>query len=114
MHNLHRGDYVSGSFHGDPRYNGTSYCVGDFLLSEDDVVREDVESALRNISRLEVMDTAFVRRSGKRWSFAIVTDVSRSSIKFVVDKAGASKKIERSGWVHNILRVSPALSNKSR
>jgi len=115
MHNLHRGDYVSGSFHGDPRYNGTSYCVGDFLLSEDDVVREDVESALRNISRLEVMDTAFVRRSGKRWSFAIVTDVSRSSIKFVVDKAGASKKIERSGWVHNILRVSPSLStSKSR
>ena len=114
LQNLHRGDYSSDSFRVDPRYNGAGYCVGDFLLSEDDVVREDVESALRNISRLEVMDTAFVRRSGKRWSFAIVTDVSRSSIKFVVDKAGASKKIERSGWVHNILRVSPSLSNNSR
>ena len=114
LHNLHKGDDVRENFHRDPRYSETSYCVGDFLLSEDDVVREDVESALRNISRLEVMDTAFVRRSGKRWSFAIVTDVSRSSIKFVVDKAGASKKIERSGWVHNILRVSPSLSSNRR
>ncbi len=88
---------------------GNTYVIGDNLRSKSDIIHEDSpKEAFINISKLQVFDYAFVRRSKiDQWTFSIVCKVTDDEIQFVLSKSGATKRLGRPLWVHNIRRPNP-------
>jgi len=88
---------------------GSTYNIGDNLRSKSDIIHEESpKEALKNISKLQVFDYAFVRRSkSDQWTFSIVCKVTEDEIQFVLCKSGATKRLGRPLWVHNIRRPNP-------
>mmetsp|Transcript_26915 Transcript_26915/g.44152 ORF Transcript_26915/g.44152 Transcript_26915/m.44152 type:complete len:353 (-) Transcript_26915:158-1216(-) len=89
----------SGSSHGG---QNRKYSIGDSLQSEKEIIRD---SDVEKIFDLDVLDYCMVRRSGGRWTYSIVTEVNENEMKFVLDKTGSKKKIERGALLHNVRRL---------
>ena len=83
----------------------SKYMIGDSLQSEDDIIRD---YHVENILRLEAFDNAFVRRSGGRWTYSVVSEVNENRMRFVLDRKGSKKKIERDALLHNVRRLNYA------
>mmetsp|Transcript_5002 Transcript_5002/g.11435 ORF Transcript_5002/g.11435 Transcript_5002/m.11435 type:complete len:624 (+) Transcript_5002:90-1961(+) len=81
------------------------YTIGDNLQSENDIMCDSTDVKLL---LLDVFDYVFVRRSGGRWTYAIVIEVSKNQMVFVLDKKGSKKKIERHALLPNVRRLKYA------
>jgi hypothetical protein len=83
------------------------YDLGMAARSRHDMVEnDDKEKAMECISRLEMWDFAFVRRTNNKWTYSIISDRTEDSIRFVVDDVGRTKMIDRKGWLKNIRCLS--------
>ena len=83
------------------------YDLGMAARSRHDMVdNDDPEKTMECISRLEMWDFAFVRRTNNRWTYSIISDRTEDTIRFVVDDVGRTKMIDRKGWLKNIRCLS--------
>lgn len=85
-----------------------NYAVGDSLQSDNDIIRD---TNVENILQLEPFEHAFVRRSGGKWTYSIVTEVNEREMKFVLDVNGSKKKVDRNSLLHNVRRLNYAALN---
>lgn len=83
------------------------YDLGMAARSRHDMVEnDDPEKTMESISRLEMWDFAFVRRTNNKWTYSIISDRTEDTIRFVVDGVGRTKMIDRKGWLKNIRCLS--------
>ena len=73
----------------------------DINIDEMDEISDELPS-IEKISKLQVADRAFIKRSNGEWTFSTVLDVTNDSITFSVDNFGNGKTITRHRWTSSI------------
>lgn len=81
--------------------------LGDAASSND----MSINSEPSKIASLKNHDFAFVLRSNKQWTYAIIADKKDDQIVFVVDTEGSTKVMPIKSWARSIRVVKP--SNRS-
>ena len=79
------------------------------------IIQSDPNEALRSIDQLRVHDFAWILRSSREWTYAIVADFPKQEndecIRFVIDKMGNTKTLQKKYWAKCIRLVG---SGKNR
>lgn len=72
----------------------------DMLQCTDPILNADL------ITSLKKHDFVFILRSDGEWTYAIIADIQRKSIRFVVDTKGGNKTLSRRKWMDSIRLVN--------
>jgi len=77
------------------------YELGEAIRSHSDMIAEAAE-----VNTLENGEFAFVRRSNGSYSYAILFEHTEDCMVFVIDDAGATKRISKKHWSNMVRLVS--------
>lgn len=72
--------------------------------SPQDMIPDSFESS---IDSLQIHDFAFILRSDNQWTYAIIAERPKDTIRFVVDESGSAKFLSRKKWNDHIRLVNP-------
>lgn len=73
-----------------------------------DMVVSDSSRARAIVHALQKHDFAFVVRSDGSWTYAIVAERKEATLRFVVDRRGATKELSRRRWSESVRLVNNA------
>jgi len=88
-----------------------NFDLGDtFHSSKYQIIESNPTKALHLISQLRIHDFAWILRSSREWTYAIIADFpedsgEEASIRFVIDKLGNTKTLKMKHWVNCIRLV---------